>query len=232
MTAGSGVQRRHDCCAIVHSDVVEDYLQAVFVLTGRGTVVGTSTLAAYLGVSSPAVSVMLKRLTVAGLVSRPSRHVELTAHGLRHALGVVRRHRLLESFLAEVLAVPWDEVHAESGKLEHAVSDRLMNRIDAVLQHPTRDPHGDPIPRALGGHDERWAASLAVTEPGCRFRVDRVSDEDGGALRYLARLGIRPGVVVDVDGRDPFGGPVWVRVGGSRQPLGPALADLVHGTTT
>lgn len=233
MSAPSVVRRRYDCCEIAHSDVVENYLKAVFALTGRGEVVGTSTLAEHLGVSPPTVSVMLKKLVAAGLVSRPSVHeVQLTEHGGRHALGIVRRHRLLEAFLSEVLAVPWDEVHAEAEVLEHAVSERLVDRIDALLNHPTRDPHGDPIPPAHGSHEEEWTESLAAAEPGYRFRVERVSDQDSGALRYLGALGIRPGVVLEVDGRDPFGGPVWVRIDGGRHGLGPALADLVHGMTT
>jgi DtxR family Mn-dependent transcriptional regulator len=230
VTASSAGQRRYDCCRLVHSEVVQSYLTAVFVLIGRGDVVGTSALAKRMGVSPPTVSVMLKRLTAAGLVTRPTIHVvELTEHGRRHALEIVRRHRLLETFLAEVVAVPWDEVHLEAELLEHAVSDRLLRRIDALLDQPTRDPHGDPIPPAEGSHEETWTPSLLGAEPGRPFRVERVSDQDSGALRHLAALGIRPGALLDLEGRDPFGGPVWVRVGENRQALGPALADLVHG---
>jgi DtxR family Mn-dependent transcriptional regulator len=226
--------RRYDCCEITHSEVVEDYLKTVFALETRGEPTGTSALAEKLDVAAPTVSAMLKRLAAAGLVSRPDLHtVELTDHGRRHAVGIVRRHRLIETFLADVLAVPWDQVHDEAEVLEHGVSDRLLERIDALLGHPARDPHGDPIPPASGGHDEHWTASLAAAEPGCRFRVERVSDRDSDALRHLGRMGIRPGVVVEVDHRDPFGGPLWVRVGdGSCQGLGPALADLVHGRAT
>lgn len=227
------MSRRYDCCTITHSEAVEDYLKTVFGLAGRGESTGTSALAEQLGVAPPSVSAMLKRLAAAGLVSRPDAHaVELTEHGRRHAIGIVRRHRLLETFLAEVLSVPWDQVHEEAEVLEHGVSDRLLARIDALLGHPTRDPHGDPIPQPDGAHDEAWTVSLASAEPGCRFEVERVSDRDSDALRHLGMIGIRPGVQVQVDARDPFGGPLWVRVGEGRHGLGPALADLVHGRVT
>lgn len=227
--------RTYDCCLLVHSPSVEDYLKTIFGMAGRGESTGTSALAEELNVSPPSVSVMLKRLAASELITRPdSRTVELTEHGRSHALGIVRRHRLIETFLAEVLAVPWDEVHDEAEVLEHGVSDRLLDRIDSFLGHPGHDPHGDPIPPAVGAHVESWSASLAAAEPGCRFRVERVSDRDSDALRYLGRLGIRPGVLIEVDGREPFGGPLWVRVGEGpdrqqRHGLGHELADLVHG---
>jgi DtxR family Mn-dependent transcriptional regulator len=222
-----------DCCGITHTEAVEDTLKAVFALSTCDIPVTTSALAARLGVAPPTVSAMVKRLAAGGLVRRTDRHlVALTDHGLRHALSVVRRHRLLELFLARVLEVPWDEVHDEAEVLEHAVSEALIDRIDAYLGHPARDPHGDPIPSPDGRHVETWTAALADSPPGTAFRVDRVSDRDGAALRYLGALGIRPGVVLEVVEREPFGGPLWVRVDSRSHGLGPALAQLVHGTAT
>jgi DtxR family Mn-dependent transcriptional regulator len=212
------------------SRATEDYLKAVYHVAHRGKPVTTGLIAAELGVSAPSVSAMVRRLEEAGLVDRAdSRTLHLTADGERAALRVVRRHRLLETFLARVLDVPWDEVHAEAELLEHALSDRLEERIDAALGHPTHDPHGDPIPPRHGPHEEGWGAALDSAPPGCRFRVDRVSDRDSAALRYLGELGVRPGVVVEVEEQEPFGGPRWVRVAGERRSLGAPLTRLVHG---
>ena len=222
--------RRQTCCPISHTDVVEDYLKTVFQLSTGGGEVTTSSLAARLGVAAPSVSAMLKRLEASELVRRSSDHrVELTEHGRRHALGVVRRHRLLEIFLAEVLGVPWDEVHDEAEVLEHAISTRLEERIDALLNHPTRDPHGDPIPPLSGEHVEDWASPLRSAAPGSSFLVERVSDRDSAALRHLAALGIRPGSLLQVGEWAPFGGPLWVDVDGRTQALGTGLVELLHG---
>ena len=218
------------CCTIDHSHVVEDYLKAVFHLsTGVGAAT-TSALAVQLGLAAPTVSAMLKRLEAAGLVERSPEHgARLTEHGRRHALGVVRRHRLLEMFLTEFLDVPWDEVHDEAEVLEHALSARLEERIDALLGRPTRDPHGDPIPPASGQHVEDWASPLATAPPGSSFVVERVSDRDSLALRHLAELGIGPGKELHVLEWAPFGGPLWVDVDGNRHALGTGLVHVVHG---
>lgn len=190
----------------------------------------TSGLAELLGVAPPTVSAMLKRLEAGELVTRSATQgIRLTPHGERHARGVTRRHRLVETFLVQVLGLSWDEVHEEADVLEHAISERLEDRIDSVLGHPTHDPHGDPIPPRVGGHVESWAAPLAGVEAGSRFRVQRVSDQDSGALRYLAERGITPGATLEVVGREPFGGPVWVKVGRKEHALGPMLAEVVHG---
>jgi DtxR family transcriptional regulator, Mn-dependent transcriptional regulator len=210
---------------------VEDTLKAIFALSTRNEQTTTSALAGQLGISPPTVTAMLNRLSDNGLVVRtPGHRVVLTEHGMRHALDVVRRHRLIEQFLARVLGVPWDEVHAEADVLEHAVSDALVRRIDAYLGYPTHDPHGDPIPSVDGTHVESWAVALADAEPGTRFRVERVSDRDSDALRYLGELGVRPGEVLDVIDRAPFGGPLWVRVNGQAHWLGSALTTLVYGS--
>jgi DtxR family Mn-dependent transcriptional regulator len=213
----------------------ENYLKAIFDLTYRGTPVTTGALATELGVSSPSATAMLKRLEQTDLVERPdARLVRLTDRGERAALQVVRRHRLLETFLTEVVGLSWDEVHVEAERLEHALSERLEQRIDELLGHPARDPHGDPIPPRDGAHREDWGEPLATAAAGDRFRVDRVSDRDSDALRYLGELGVRPGVVLRVDEVAPFGGPVWIVLddgdsGTARHALGTPLTHLVHG---
>ncbi len=214
------------------SRATEDYLKAIYHLGTHGDPVTTGLLANELGVSSPSVSAMVKRLQDGELIDRSdARTIHLTADGEREALRVIRRHRLLETYLARALGVPWDEVHAEAELLEHALSERLEERIDAALGHPTHDPHGDPIPPREGPHSESWGVSLENVTAGSRFRVERVSDRDSAALRHLGQLGIVPGVVLDVEEQEPFGGPYWVSVDGERHALGIPLTRLVHGRT-
>ena len=207
----------------------EDYLKTIYALVSRGEPVTTSGLAHELGVSSPSVSAMAKRLQTEQLLQRPGGGWVLTEQGERAALRVIRRHRLVETFLARALGMGWDEVHAEAELLEHVLSDRLEERIDAALGHPTHDPHGDPIPPRHGQHTEAVGQPLDTAPPGCRFRVERVSDRDSAALRYLSALGIAPGVVVDVEEQEPFGGPRWVRIDGARHALGAPLSGILRG---
>ncbi|GAA4544856.1 metal-dependent transcriptional regulator [Pseudonocardia xishanensis] len=207
---------------------VEDYLKTIFLLSTRGETVTTGLLAKELQVSSPSVSAMVKRLADGELVHR-GRTLTLTEAGERAALRVVRRHRLLETFLVNALDMPWDEVHEEAEQLEHALSDRLEARIDAALGHPTHDPHGDPIPSPAGSHDESWGQPLASAPQDCRFRIERVSDRRSDALRYLGDRGLRPGVVIEVGEQEPYGGSRWISIAGERVALAPLLTGLVHG---
>jgi DtxR family transcriptional regulator, Mn-dependent transcriptional regulator len=211
----------------VVTDAAEDYLKAIFALRAGERHATTTAIAERLGITAPSVSAMLKRLEADRLVRRPSpREIDLTPAGERAALRVVRRHRLLETFLFRVLDVPWDEVHDEAERLEHAVSERLEGRIDTLLGFPSRDPHGDPIPRGEG-HDDRPGPDLAAAPAGTRVRVERVSDRDPEALRYLGELGIRPDAVLTVVEHAPFGGPTWVELNGRRHALPPTLTHLV-----
>lgn len=205
-------------------------MKVIYGLANSGQPVTTGAMAHQLGVSSPSVSAMIKRLEREQFLERPKGSgLRLTAQGERVALRVVRRHRLLETFLVRALGMAWDEVHAEAELLEHALSDRLEERIDAALGRPTRDPHGDPIPPRHGRHEEDWGQPLDGVSAGDRFRVERVSDRDSGALRYLGALGVVPGAVIEVQEQAPFGGPRWIRIGGQRHALGAQLIRLVHG---
>lgn len=216
------------CCMPVMSRS-EDYLKTIYALASRGEPVTTSGLAHELGVSSPSVSAMAKRLQTEQLLQRPGGGWVLTERGEQAALRVIRRHRLVETFLARTLGMGWDEVHAEAEVLEHVLSDRLEERIDAALGHPTHDPHGDPIPPRHGHHTEAVGQPLDAAPAGCRFRIERVSDRDSAALRYLSALGIAPGVVLDVEEPEPFAGPRWVRINGVRHALGAPLSSLLRG---
>lgn len=218
------------CCEAARSEAMGKYLRAIYLLSFTAPPASTSDVAARLGVAPPSVSAMLRRLGTAGLLAASgSGGITLSEHGQRHAREVIRRHRLIETFLVRAAGMRWDEVHEEAEALQQVVSDRLIDRIDAALGHPRRDPHGDPIPPAAGDHVEAWPPPLAGVAAGACFRVDRVSDEDSAALQYLAELGIRPGVVLRVLEQEPFGGPLWVEAGGQRRAMGTPLTHLVHG---
>lgn len=208
----------------------EDYLKAIYSLEqAGGASVSTTELAQRLGVALPAASAMAKRLGERGLVShRPYRGVALTAAGRRLALEVMRHHRLIETFLAEELGMPWDRVHAEADVLEHVISEELEELIAAKLGNPGRDPHGDPIPTADLEIAEDDLTRLAEVEVGGRGVFVRVSDSDPEMLRYLAERGIAPGDRLEVVERQPFGGPVFARIGDEVHPLGGELATAIR----
>ena len=172
---------------------------------------------------------MVRRLHEHGLVEhRPYKGVELTAEGRRVALRVLRHHRLLETYLAQSLGVPWDRVHDEAEVLEHALSDDLEALIAAKLGHPTHDPHGDPIPSAELVLDERPNECLAALEAGATGVLSRVSDSEPEMLRYLAARGIAPGARFEVLERQPFDGPLFVRFGADVHVLGGELARAMR----
>lgn len=209
---------------------VEDYAKAIYSLTGWGQeTASTNDLADRLGFTAGSVSAMLKRLDEEGLVERvPYRGVRLTAEGTRVALGVLRRHRLLELFLAEVLEVPWEEVHAEAEVLEHALSEKLVELIAEKLGDPEVDPHGDPIPsRDLAIH-EGQTLSLDQLEPGQQGTFVRISDSDSAMLRYLTDQGIAVGDELELIDRQPFDGPCTVRIDTTDHILGQKLAESMR----
>ena len=227
MAASAG--RGSSCCDAARSEAMGKYLRVIYLLSFKAPPVLTGDVAARLGVAPPSVSAMLRRLAAAGLLAGSGGGIVLSEHGQSHARDMVRRHRLIETFLVRAAGMSWDEVHDEAEALQHAASDLLIDRIDAALGHPRRDPHGDPIPQPTGEHVEDWPPALAGVAAGACFRVDRVSDEDSAALQYLASLGVQPGVVLKVLEREPFGGPLWVEAGGQRRAVGILLAHLVHG---
>lgn len=210
------------------TESVQDYLKAIYLLAQAGEEVTTSAVADRLGVSAASVTSMIKRLASRGLL-RHQRYqgVELTPTGRKLALEVIRHHRLLESYLHRELGMTWDQVHDEAEILEHAISEDFEDRIAEILGHPTHDPHGDPIPPKSGKYVEVQHAQLVDFTSGPAL-VERVSDRDPEALRYLDKLGIRPGSPITVEQQEPFGGPLWVRVGRRRHPIGPELAEAIY----
>ena len=213
------------------SEAIEDYAKAIYALQRRAGEGGVSTndLADRLGVTPGSVSAMVKKLAERGLtVHEPYRGVQLTSEGERVALEVMRHHRLLELYLVEHLDVPWDRVHAEAEALEHVISEDLEERIAAKLGNPTHDPHGDPIPDAALHIDEGVTVRLSDLNAGDRGRFVRVSDADPEMLRYLSDRGVTLGDSLVVLERQPFDGPVSVRLGEHEHVFGGLLAAAMR----
>lgn len=204
---------------------VEDYLKAIYQLAQGDVPVGTSAIADRLGVAPGSVTGMLKRLGRLELVEHERyQGARLTDRGRREAIRMIRRHRILELFLVEVLGYTWDQVHPEAERLEHAASDELVDRMAVALGDPESDPHGHPIPTSGGQIRASDLPTLAELEPGRSAVLRRVSDEDPEALRYLARLNLIPGVTIRVLERTPFDGPLRITVDGADEMVGVELA--------
>ncbi len=218
------------------SPAAQDYLKALHMLEleadpeGDRRGVSTQALADRLGVSAASATNMLKKLSSSGLVEHiPYRGATLTESGRRIALEVVRHHRLIETYLAEAMGVPWDEVHAEAEVLEHVLSEKLEDRMAALLGHPAADPHGHPIPAKDLSMPLYSDTSLWQVDDGASATVEHVPDTAPEALRYLADSGIRPGARVEVVRRGPLHGPLFVRVpGGDEAALSRELALAVR----
>jgi DtxR family Mn-dependent transcriptional regulator len=197
-----------------HTAAVQDYVKALYLLETEGDdSVATRSLAARLGVTAASATNMLKKLDSLGLVDHvPYAGASLTQAGTKVALEMIRHHRLLETYLAEALGVPWDQVHAEAEVLEHVLSEELEERISARLGHPKADPHGHPIPGKDGSVPEESRSRLWGAPDGGHVEVEHVSDQKSDVLRYLERVGIKPGATVEVVERGPLEGPLYVRV--------------------
>lgn len=207
---------------------IEDYLKAIYDLSRGGEPAAVSEVAARLEVARASVSAMVRRLAEQGLVAHERyRGLQLTERGRRVALRLVRRHRVIETYLVTALGYGWDEVHAEAERLEHAASDELIGRMAAALGEPEVDPHGAPIPTAEGTLAEPEYRALEDLEEGDEVVVARVADEDPELLRYLESLGLVPGARVRCLGREPYGGGVILLSGGERRQIGQPLAARV-----
>jgi DtxR family Mn-dependent transcriptional regulator len=215
------------------SGAIEDYLKAIYELERANGTAATNDIARRLDIAPPSVTWMVRRLAKQGLVEYERyRGARLTAPGHRAALKIVRRHRIIETYLARQLGYPWDKVHAEAERLEHAASEELVDRMAAMLDEPTVDPHGAPIPTRQGTIAETTYRSIVDLAVGHRAEVVRVSDDDDPEqLRYLAELGLVPGASVTVLARAPFDGPITLRIGrkapGVKRSIGPGLAAAV-----
>ena len=209
------------------TDSTEQYLQTICKLSGEQSPVALSALADRLGVSSVSANEMIKKLVARGLVTyEPYKGVTLTAKGQTQALCVIRRHRLWERFLADVLGLPWDRVHEEACQLEHATSSLVEEKLAQFLDEPETCPHGYPVAGADCCRSEE-GLPLSEMEPGQRAVVLHVAEHNADLLRYLAELELRPRAVIEIEEVAPFDGPLTVRMGKYRRVVGRQVASQI-----
>jgi DtxR family transcriptional regulator, Mn-dependent transcriptional regulator len=210
------------------AESIEEYLEAVYRLEREGPGVTTSGLASALGVAPASVSGMLKKLAKDGFVEQVARgEVRLTQKGLAVGVRVLRRHRLAERLLTDVLGMPWDQVHDEACMLEHAISSKVEARLLELLKDPTTCPHGQPIPPDDLSEPPRNGEPLAQAPEGLRGRIESVTEEFPEILRYLGDIGLRPGEHITIVHKAPLGGPLTIEVNGAQHAISLELAGLV-----
>ncbi len=211
------------------SQSVEDYLKVIYVLESEGSGATTNNIAEMMEVSSASVTNMLKRLAGLNLIEHKSyKGAKLTDAGRKIALEILRHHRLLELYLKEIMGYSWDEVHDEAEKLEHHISEQFEDKIAELLNHPTHDPHGDPIPSKDGVMPEM--ASLALTEADIeqQYVIGRVKDQDPELLRYLEKIGLLPGAKIKLLEKAPFDGPIRVILEEEEKTIGYNIAEQIY----
>jgi len=210
---------------------VEDYLKAIYGICERGGVASTSAIAEALEIQPASVTGMVKRMAESALLEHvPYRGVRLTDEGAREALRVLRRHRILETYLCRCLGYTWDDVHEEAERLEHAVSDELVERMAEAMRFPSHDPHGAPIPTSAGEIEATDAVSLTDAEHGSVLRIRAVRDEDSKRLRLLEAQGLIPGVRIRIEEGAREGEDLVVSlvgVGGARRMVPAELAGRI-----
>jgi DtxR family Mn-dependent transcriptional regulator len=233
LTKPSRAIKKKGATAIAGSEAIDDYLKAIFQLSGRPErQVASTEIAVHLSITTASVTNMLQKLAVQDppMVAYTKHHgVKLSKAGNKRALEIIRHHRLLETFLHKVLDYPWDEVHQEAERLEHFISERFEERIAAKLGHPEFDPHGHAIPAMDGSLPSQEPQAFSQLSPGQAAKVSSVSDKDPEMLRYLASQGIRPGVKLTLGDQLPFKGAYQVRIGNSSKLvlLSHSLADAI-----
>lgn len=215
---------------------ISDCLKVIFAMQERGQKISTSAVREQLGVSDATVTMLFKDFAEAGWVEHtPYRGVRLTPLGEQRAMEVIRHHRLLELYLARELGYSWDKVHDEADKLEHVISEEFEDKLDALLGHPTVDPHGDPIPSKDGIIAARKGCLLAQLVVGQTASILRVNDQDPEKLCYLGQLGLYPDTQVQMLERAPFSGPIRILVGETphqiEHMLGAELAEQIIVTS-
>ncbi len=210
------------------SQALEDYLKVIYVLETDGEKATTTAIAQALDVSNASVTNMLKKLAGMNLIVHESyKGAELSPAGKKVALEILRHHRLLELYLKEVMGYSWDEVHDEAEKLEHHISEQFEDRIAELLNHPTHDPHGDPIPTKDGVMPEKATLALNEAEINTLYMVGRVRDQNPELLRYLEQQGVLPGVELTIIEKAPFDGPINLKIDGELISLGFTIAQNI-----
>jgi len=207
------------------SETMRDYLGEIYRLGHGNAWVSTTALAEVLDVSGPASVRMARRLHEAGLVDHlPYKGIQLTPYGKKVALLNIRRHRLVERFLVDVLMFGWDEVHDKADRLQRGVNQVIEDRMDELMGHPTSCPHGDPIPSQTGVMPALNDKPLTVIPPGQQGTITRVKTREPEKLQYLAEIGLMPGASFELVNRAPFNGPLRLKLGRNEQVIGNDLA--------
>lgn len=207
---------------------VEEYLETIFALEEEGIPVIQARLAERLGKAAPSVSEMLDRLEADGLIARSARQITMTDKGAALAEGVVRKHRLAERLLVDVIGLDWDKAHVEAGRWEHVISDDVEERLVVLLGNPTTCPHGNPIPGVE--RDQPEQRRLAEAQPGERIRLERITESvehDAESLSYLGDHGLTPGITARIEARAPDG-TLTLTVAGGTVALGPAMTRRMY----
>ncbi len=208
--------------------VTEEYLEGIYRLQQRNGVARTSEIVKLLQVVPGTVTNTVERLEREGLVThKPYKGVKLTEEGRKIALDVIRRHRLSERLLTDILHVGWDKAHKAACKLEHGITGDIAKNLEKALGHPTTCPHGNPIPTQCGGILEEKSESITNLSPREGGVIVKITDEEPDLLRYLATLSLRPGASVEVVEKAPFNGPITVEVAGANHALSRRVAAVI-----
>ncbi|MDH5770857.1 MAG: metal-dependent transcriptional regulator [Candidatus Bathyarchaeota archaeon] len=208
--------------------VVEEYLETIYRLQEKSRVARTSDIVNMLQVVPGTVTNTVERLEKEGYITHePYKGVKLTEKGLKIALQVVRRHRLSERLLTDILHMEWDKVHDAACKLEHGMTDEIIKPLEKTLGHPKTCPHGNPIPTKCGGIIEEKSQPLTALNEREQGTIVKITEEKADLLRYLDAMGLVPGASLEVVGKAPFNGPITVKVGRTNRALGREVASVI-----
>jgi len=208
--------------------VTEEYLEGIYRLQQRNGVARTSEIVKLLQVVPGTVTNTVERLEREGLLTHePYKGVKLTEEGRKIALDVIRRHRLSERLLTDLLHVGWDEAHKAACRLEHGITDDIVKNLETALGHPTTCPHGNPIPTKGGGILEEKSEPMTNLNPQEGGAIVKITEEEPDLLRYLATLGLRPGASMEVVEKAPFNGPITVKVAGANRAVSRQVAAII-----
>lgn len=209
--------------------VIEEYLEWIYRLQEKSGVARTSDIGKSLGVVPGTVTNTVEWLEKEDLVThKPYKGVKLTEKGRKIALQVIRRHRLSERLLVDILHMEWDKVHDAACKLEHSITDEIIKPLEKALKHPKTCPHGNPIPTKCGGIVEEESRSLLELAIGERSTIVKITEERSDLLRYLGEVGLVPGASIEILEKAPLNGPITVKVGSNSHALSRAIASIIQ----
>jgi DtxR family Mn-dependent transcriptional regulator len=210
------------------SAVIEEYLECIFKLQEKSGVARTNDIVKSLGVVPGTVTNTVEWLEKEGLVThKPYKGVKLTEKGRKIALQVIRRHRLSERLLTDILHMKWDKVHDAACKLEHSITDEIIKPLEKTLGHPKTCPHGNPIPTKCGGIIEEESQPLTALNEREQGTIVKITEEKADLLRYLDTMGLVPGASLEVVGKAPFNGPITIKVGRTNRALSREVASII-----